>query len=34
MGLVIYKVQQDGSMQGLWTLQGQPGTGTEVLTPK
>lgn len=34
VGLVIYKVQADGSMQGLWTIQGQPGTGTEVLTPK
>ena len=34
MGLVIYKVQPDGTMQGLWTLQGQSGTGTEVLTPK
>ncbi len=34
IGLVIYKVQPDGSMQGLWTLQGESGTGTEVLTPK
>lgn len=34
VGLVIYKVQPDGSMQGLWTIAGQEGTGTEVLTPK
>lgn len=34
VGLVIYKVQEDGSLQGLWTIAGQPGTGTEVLTPK
>ena len=33
-GLVIYKVQDDGSLQGLWTIQGQNGTGTENLTPK
>jgi len=32
-GLVIYKVQDDGSMEGLWTIQGQNGTGTEKLTP-
>jgi len=33
VGLVIYKVSDDGSMEGLWTIQGQPGTGTETLTP-
>lgn len=33
-GLVIYKVQEDGSMEGLWTIQGQNGTGAETLTPK
>lgn len=33
-GLVIYKVQEDGTMQGLWTIQGQNGTGSETLTPK
>jgi hypothetical protein len=33
-GLVIYKVQDDGSLEGLWTIQGQNGTGTETLTPK
>ena len=33
VGLVIYMVKPDGSMEGLWTIQGQPGTGTENLTP-
>jgi hypothetical protein len=33
IGLVIYKVNQDGSMDGLWTIAGQNGSGTEKLTP-
>jgi hypothetical protein len=33
IGLVIYKVMADGSMQGLWTIAGNNGAGTEVLTP-
>jgi hypothetical protein len=33
IGLVIYKVMDDGSMQGLWTIAGNGGAGTEVLTP-
>lgn len=33
-GLVIYKVKQDGRLDGLWTLAGEGGNGTEVLTPK
>lgn len=33
-GLVIYKVQEDGTLDGLWTLAGEGGNGTEVLTPK
>ena len=33
VGLVIYKVNADGSMDGLWTIQDAPGTGTEKLTP-
>ena len=32
-GLVVYKVADDGSMHGLWTIAGQDGNGTEVLTP-
>ncbi len=34
VGLVIYKVQSDGSLDGLWTIQGKEGTGTEKLTPR
>lgn len=33
IGLVIYLVQEDGSMQGLWTIAGKDGNGTENLTP-
>ncbi|MFI0846280.1 hypothetical protein [Mesorhizobium sp. IMUNJ 23232] len=33
-GLVVYKVMEDGSLHGLWTIYGQDGSGTEVLTPK
>ena len=31
--LVIYKMQPDGSMHGLWTIAGKEGNGTEKLTP-
>lgn len=34
VGLVIYEVKDDGTLDGLWTIQGEQGTGTEVLTPK
>ena len=34
MGLVVYKVMPDGSLHGLWTITGESGSGTEVLTPK
>jgi hypothetical protein len=33
IGLVIYKVQNDGSLHGLWTLAGKNGSGSEILTP-
>jgi len=33
VGLVIYKIMPDGTLNGLWTLSGAPGNGTEVLTP-
>jgi hypothetical protein len=33
VGLVIYQVMQDGSLNGLWTVANQPGNGTEVLVP-
>jgi hypothetical protein len=33
IGLVVYKVMNDGSLHGLWTIAGKEGNGTEVLTP-
>lgn len=33
-GLVMYKVQEDGSLAGIWAIKGQPGNGSEVLTPE
>jgi hypothetical protein len=33
VGLVIYQVMPDGTLNGIWTIAGQPGSGTEVLTP-
>lgn len=34
VGLVIYEVMDDGSMEGIWTVTGQNGNGTERLTPR
>ncbi|TPN86522.1 hypothetical protein FJ987_06085 [Mesorhizobium sp. CU2] len=34
IGLVVYKIEEDGSLHGLWTIAGQNGNGTETLTPK
>lgn len=33
VGLVIYEIEKDGSMHGIWTVADQPGVGTEILTP-
>lgn len=33
VGLVIYEINDDGSMDGLWTVADQPGVGTEKLIP-
>jgi hypothetical protein len=33
VGLVIYKVAADGTLNGLWTIASNGGNGTEVLTP-
>ncbi len=33
VGLIIYKLMDDGSMNGLWTIAGANGNGTEVLIP-
>ncbi len=33
VGLIIYKLQSDGVLEGIWTLADKDGAGTEVLTP-
>ena len=33
IGLVVYKVMEDGTLDGLWTIAGKEGSGTEKLTP-
>jgi hypothetical protein len=33
VGLVVYGLQPDGTLKGVWTLADQPGDGTEILTP-
>lgn len=33
IGLVIYEIQKDGTLDGLWTLADQNGVGTERLEP-
>ena len=33
VGLLIYEIKDDGSMDGLWTVADQPGVGTEKLIP-
>jgi opacity protein-like surface antigen len=32
MGLTVYKVKGDGTLEGNWTITGKDGSGTEVLT--
>lgn len=34
IGLVVYKMDDNGSLHGLWTMAGKDGNGTETLTPK
>ena len=34
VGLVLYELQPDRSLKGLWTIADKPGSGTEVLTPE
>jgi hypothetical protein len=34
IGLVIYRVRDDGVLEGLWTIADTEGYGTEVLTPR
>lgn len=33
VGLVVYEISPDGSMDGIWTLADKRGRGTEKLTP-
>ncbi len=32
-GLIIYRVDDQGTMRGVWAVRGEDGNGTEVLTP-
>ena len=34
VGLIVYEVKSDGSLEGAWTISGKNGSGTEVLTPQ
>ena len=33
VGLVVYELQPNGALKGVWTVADQPGAGTEILTP-
>ncbi len=33
IGLVVYQMKPDGTLEGLWTIADQDGVGVEVLTP-
>ena len=33
VGLIIYKVSPEGVLNGVWTIAGNGGAGTEILTP-
>ena len=33
IGLVVYKIMADGTLEGLWTIADKGGAGEEVLTP-
>ncbi len=34
VGLIVYHVKGDGSLEGAWTISGKDGSGTEILTPQ
>ena len=34
IGVIMYLLQEDGSLDGYWTISGQDGSGTERLTPQ
>lgn len=33
VGLVLYELQPDGTLKGVWTIADKSGAGTEILTP-
>jgi hypothetical protein len=33
VGLVMYRLNKDGTLEGNWTIAGRNGNGTETLTP-
>lgn len=33
VGLVLYELQSDGTLKGVWTIADKSGAGTEILTP-
>ncbi len=33
-GLTLYEIEESGTLNGVWTVTGQSGAGTEVLTPQ
>jgi hypothetical protein len=33
VGLVLYELESDGTLKGVWTIADKSGAGTEVLTP-
>jgi hypothetical protein len=33
VGLAVYDVRKDGTLDGVWSIEGQEGSGTEILTP-
>jgi hypothetical protein len=34
VGLVLYKLESDGTLNGVWTIADKSGAGTEILTPQ
>lgn len=34
VGLIVYRILENGTLDGFWTIAGLDGAGTEVLTPK
>ena len=34
VGLTVYELKSDGSLQGAWTISGKDGSGNETLTPQ